>query len=159
MRARVRSARPSWMRTPTPGPTTSRSRSPGAGAQIITLLSPLPAITEQVSVDASTQPGLSCNTSPPTLFIRLHGSNAGPGASALTVANGTGTVVKGFVIRFFSGDGISVSAPASGTTVTCNAIGTTADGTANFGNTGAGVAVRSTDPPRPTPRLSPGTSS
>ena len=119
---------------------------PGAGSQIITLLSPLPAIAEQASIDASTQPGASCNTPTPTLLIRLHGSNAGAGTSALTVAGGTGTVIKGFVIRFFSGDGISVSAPASGTTVTCNAIGTTADGTANFGNTGAGVAVRSTDP-------------
>ena len=62
------------------------------------------------------------------------------------MAGGTGTVIKGFIIRFFLGDGVSISAPASGTTVTCNAIGTSPDGVAQFGNNGAGVAVRSTDP-------------
>ena len=129
-----------------PGPDDITFAIPGAGTQFLTVLSPLPAITEQVSIDASTQPGASCDTSPPTLFIRLHGSNAGPDASALTVAGGTGTVIKGFIIRFFPGDGVSISAPASGTTVTCNAIGTSPDGVAQFGNNGAGVAVRSTDP-------------
>ncbi|MGZ5295438.1 MAG: right-handed parallel beta-helix repeat-containing protein [Actinomycetota bacterium] len=118
----------------------------GSGAQVISPQSPLPAITEQVSIDASTQPGASCTSWPPTLLVRLEGSGAGANAPGLTVAGGTGTVIEGFIIRRFSGDGVSLSSPASGTTVTCNAIGTTPDGSGQIGVTGAGVAVRSTDP-------------
>lgn len=121
-----------------------------SGAQTISPETPLPPITEQVSIDASTQPDASCDAWPPTLLVRLEGSGtlpAAPGllASGLTVTGGAGTVIKGFIFRRFSGDGVSVSSPASGTTVTCNAIGTTPDGAADVGVGGAGVAVRSTD--------------
>jgi uncharacterized repeat protein (TIGR01451 family) len=125
---------------------------PASGAQTISPASPLPAITEQVSIDATTQPGSSsCDPWPPTLPVRLEGTGAGANTSGLTVSGGTGTVIKGFIVRRFSGDGISISAPASGTTVTCNAIGTTPDGTAQVGVNGAGVAVRSTDPAATSP--------
>jgi uncharacterized repeat protein (TIGR01451 family) len=119
---------------------------PGSGAQTISPASPLPEITEQVSIDATTQPGASsCDPWPPTLLVRLEGSGAGAATSGLTVSGGTGTVIKGFIFRRFDGDGISLSAPASATTVTCNAIGTTPDASATVGNVGAGIAVRSTD--------------
>jgi uncharacterized repeat protein (TIGR01451 family) len=121
------------------------------GAQTISPVTPLPAITEQVSIDATTQPGASCDAWPPTLLVRLEGSGTVPDApgltaSGLTVSGGSGTVIEGFIFRRFSGDGISLSSPASGTTVTCNAIGTSPDGSAEVGVTGAGVAVRSADP-------------
>ena len=119
---------------------------PGSGAQTISPASPLPAITEQVSLDATTQPSASCVSWPPTLLVRLEGSGAGPTTSGLTVSAGTGTVIKGFIFRNFNGDGVSLSSPASGTTVTCNAIGTTPDASATVGNVGAGVAIRSTGP-------------
>ena len=119
----------------------------GGGNATISPVSPLPAVTEQVSIDATTQPGgASCGTSPPTLLIRLEGSGAGVGTTGLTVAGGTGTVIKGFIFRRFAGDGVSLSSPASGTTVTCNAIGTPPDGSTDLGNGGAGIAVRSTAP-------------
>ena len=125
---------------------------PGSGAQTISPATPLPAITEQVSLDATTQPGASsCDSWPPTLLVRLEGSGAGASTSGLTVSDGSGTVIAGFIFRRFDGDGISLSAPASGTTITCNAIGTTPDASAMVGNVGAGIAVRSTDPAAPTP--------
>jgi uncharacterized repeat protein (TIGR01451 family) len=126
---------------------------PSSGAQTISPASPLPAITEQVSLDATTQSGSSCDPFPATLQVRLEGTGAGPDTSGLTVAGGTGTVIKGFFFRRFNGDGISVSAPASGTTITCNAIGTSPDGSATVGNVGAGIAVRSTDPAATSPTV------
>ena len=125
---------------------------PASGAQTISPASPLPPITEQVSLDATTQPGaIACDSGTPTLLIRLEGSGAGIATSGLTVSGGTGTVIKGFIFRRFDGDGISLSAPASGTTITCNAIGTTPDASAVVGNIGAGIAVRSTDPAASSP--------
>ncbi len=108
--------------------------------------SSLPPITEGVTIDGLSRSGQSsCATWPPTLTVRLRGSSAGAGTSAFTVADGIGTVIEGFVIRNFAGDGISVDAPASGTRITCNAIGTTAiDSTVVQGNDGAGIAVRGT---------------
>ncbi len=121
------------------------SFSNGFGGMTITPLTPLPAITEQVTVDALTQPGsVDCASWPPTLMVRLEGSSAGPGAAGLSVTDGVGTTISGLVIRRFEGDGVSVSGVASGTGITCNAIGTNAVGTAVQGNGGAGIAIAST---------------
>jgi hypothetical protein len=117
----------------------------GFGGATISPLTPLPAITEPVTLDALTQPGsVGCATRAPTLLIRLEGSSAGVGAAGLSVTDGVGTTISGFVIRRFPGDGVSVSGTASGTTVTCNAIGTDAAGTMIQGNGGAGVAALAT---------------
>ena len=67
---------------------------PASGAQTISPQSPLPAITEQVSIDATTQPGAGCDVWPPTLLIRLEGSGAvsnppGQPVAGLTVAAGS----------------------------------------------------------------------
>jgi hypothetical protein len=94
---------------------------------IISPSTPLPAITEQVSIDASTESGSSCVGWPPTLRVSIEGFSAPASASGLTVTGGVGTLIKGLIIRQFGGDGISLSAPASGTTVECNSIGTTPD--------------------------------
>ncbi len=70
-----------------------------------------------MSIDATTQPGgASCDPGRRRCSIRLEGSGAGAATSGLTVSGGTGTVIKGFIFRRFDGDGISLSAPASGTT-------------------------------------------
>lgn len=124
---------------------------PGFRPLIISPRTPLPAITDQVSIDASTESGSSCVGWPPTLRVSIEGSMAPAGTSGLTVAGGVGTTIKGFIIRQFDGDGISLSAPASGTTVECNAIGTTPDLSIQEGMGGAGIAVRSTDPSAPAP--------
>jgi hypothetical protein len=135
-----------------PGPDAITFEIPGSGAQTISPASPLPAITEQVSLDATTQPtAVTCDSGTPTLLVRLEGSGAGMATSGLTVSGGSGTVIKGFIFRRFDGDGISLSAPASGTTITCNAIGTTPDASAVVGNIGAGIAVRGTDPAAASP--------
>jgi uncharacterized repeat protein (TIGR01451 family) len=113
---------------------------------IISLFSPLPEITEQVSLDASTESGSSCAGSTPTLRVSIEGSNAPPGTSGFTVSDGVGTMIRGFIIRQFGGDGISLLSPASGTTLECNSIGTTPDLSIQEGMGGAGIAVRSTGP-------------
>ena len=124
---------------------------PGSRPLVISPTTPLPAITEQVSLDASTESGSSCVGSTPTLRVSIEGSSAPAGTSGLTVAGGVGTTIKGFIIRQFGGDGVSLSAPASGTTVECNSIGTTPDLEIQEGMVGAGIAVRSTDPNASTP--------
>ena len=118
---------------------------PGTRPLIISPSTPLPAITEQVSLDASTESGSSCAGSTPTLRVSIEGSSAPAGTSGLTVSGGVGTLIKGFIIRQFGGDGVSLSAPASGTTIECNSIGTTPDLSIQEGMVGAGIAVRSTD--------------
>ena len=119
---------------------------PGFRPLIISPSTPLPAITEQVSIDASTESGSSCVGWPPTLRVSIEGSSAPAGTNGFTVSGGVGTTIKGFIIRQFGGDGVSLSAPASGTTVECNAIGTTPDLSIQEGMLRAGIAVRSTDP-------------
>ena len=102
-----------------PGADTITFAIPGSTAQTISPATPLPAITEQVALDATTQPGASnCDSWPPTLLVRLEGAGAGATTSGLTVAGGTGTVISGFIFRRFNGDGVSLNAPASGTSVT-----------------------------------------
>ena len=160
-RARARSARPSSTRTPTPERTRSRSRSRAPARRPSRPRRRLPAITEQVSIDATTQPGRPRATPGRRRCSSVSkGSAPGPDTSGLTVSGGTGTVIKGFIFRRFNGDGISLFAPASGTTVTCNAIGTTPDANGDGSATSA-LASRSGAriPQRRRPRRSPATSS
>src|SRR5512135_2826797 len=75
-----------------PGPDIIRF-SIGSGAKTIALLSPLPTITDPVTLDATTQPGYSGNP-----LIELDGSGAGPGANGFRI-NAGNSVVAGFVIN------------------------------------------------------------
>ncbi len=83
----------------------------GAGVQTIALLSPLPVITESVTIDGYTQPGSARNTSTgvtnnAVLLIRLDGTDAGTnGVDGLHFISSS-NLVSGLVIVNFSGDGI-----------------------------------------------------
>ena len=87
-------------------------------------LSPLPAITEAVIVDATTASNR----------ISLRGTSAGPGADGLRIARGP-SVVRGLVIEAFRDDGIQLT--SGGNVIEGNWIGL---GTAG-GNGGDGIAV------------------
>jgi CSLREA domain-containing protein len=87
---------------------------PGAGVHTISPGSPLPNITESVSINGYTQPGASINSlansgDNAVLLIQLQGSNAGR-ARQLTVLAGN-TTIQGLVINSFT-SAISVSGNA-----------------------------------------------
>jgi hypothetical protein len=73
----------------------------GSGAQTINLLSPLPAITDPVVIDGTTQPGYAGAP-----LIELNGANAG-NTSGLYIPAGNSTV-KGLVIDRFAYSGIDL---------------------------------------------------
>ena len=73
---------------------------PASGVQKINLLSALPAITEELTLDGTTQSGFTT-----TPVIVLNGASAGAGVNGLTVV-GNDCVIKGLVIQKFSGHGI-----------------------------------------------------
>jgi titin len=104
------------------------------GVQTIQLLSSLPAITQSVTIDGTTQPGYSGKP-----LIELDGANAGSSANGLTINAGNSTV-KGLVINRFSGDGILLQGQGSDLVVG-NYIGTDVTGSQALGNGGNGVEV------------------
>ena len=93
---------------------------------------PLPAITNTVILDGTTQPGFSN-----TPIIELEGSWT-PGSSGLTI-QGAGSVVRGLIIVDFSGNGINIQAPD--VTVAGNYIGTDGGADIDMHNNGWGIDI------------------
>lgn len=102
------------------------------GAQSIALMSPLPAITESVIIDGSSQPGFAG-----TPLIELNGSGAGTMANGLTLNNGS-SLIRFLIINRFSLNGILIN--SSGNTVEGNYIGITGTGAA-AGNGQRGIFI------------------
>jgi uncharacterized repeat protein (TIGR01451 family) len=130
---------------------------PGSGAQTITVLSPLPAITDSVLIDGYSQPGASVNTlaqgDNAVLQIEISGaalSTSPTGADGLTLAQ-TGITIQGLIIDGFTphiasasggtGSAIVIQAPG-GDLIAGNFLGTSRTGTAGNGNGGAGILVQ-----------------
>ncbi|HBB94620.1 MAG TPA: hypothetical protein DC054_04460 [Blastocatellia bacterium] len=111
---------------------------PGSGVHTISPGSALPQITESVSINGYTQPGTSLNSEANSgdnavLLIQLQGTNAGAGASGLTVVAGN-TTIQGLVINSFStAPAISVQGSAD-SLIKGNFLGTNPAGTAALGN-------------------------
>jgi CSLREA domain-containing protein len=111
---------------------------PGTGVHTISPGSALPNLTETVIINGYTQPGTSLNSEANSgdnavLLIQLQGTNAGAGASGLTVVAGF-TTIQGLVINSFStGPAISVSGSAD-CIIKGNFLGTNPAGTAALGN-------------------------
>src|SRR5262249_9479711 len=127
---------------------------PGSGLHTISLLSALPLITEQVTVDGYTQPGSSANTNGPGLgdnaiiLIELDGTSAGAGSSAFSLgSSGSNSVFRGLALNRFQSDGSGngghgfLLSGASGCTIAGNFIGTNAAGSAGLNNGGLGLFV------------------
>ena len=106
-----------------------------SGIWTISPATALPAISEPVLLDASTQPGYS------TPVVVLGGAGAGSSAVGLTLAGGNSTV-KGLVIDNFSGDGIDLTT-SGGDLIAADYIGTNAAGTAAAANGGSGIVIDS----------------
>ena len=95
---------------------------PGPGIKVISLLTPLPEITDPVIIDASTQPGYSGAP-----LIELDGVNAGSQANGLVITAG-GSIVRGLAIGGFQAAGI-VLRSGNGNSIQGNHIGVDATGT------------------------------
>ncbi|MEK6301734.1 MAG: C25 family cysteine peptidase [Acidobacteriota bacterium] len=109
----------------------------GAGVQTITPATPLPDITEAVTIDGKTQPGFSS-----TPIIELNGAASGGGADGLRIMAGN-SIVQGLVINRFNGDGIELSGSGNNQ-IKCNFIGVDAAGTADLGNGLSGIYINNT---------------
>ncbi len=100
----------------------------------------LPAITDAVTIDGTTQPAYGFTTGP-AMFIELNGTGAGAGTDGLTITAG-GSTVEGLAINRFGGNGIHITGASAGSnTILNNYIGTNILGTAGLGNTGFGVRI------------------
>ena len=146
------------------GPSSITFDIPGGGVQVIKLAQPLPAITNSVVIDGTSQPAYS--NSP---LIQIDGSRlVGPGSSGLVFSAGSSTV-EGLSIVGFSGSAVVLNPSANGSQVIAsylgfsamseqadhngtgisiigssnNTIGGTSAGSANVisGNTGDGVLI------------------
>jgi DNA-binding beta-propeller fold protein YncE len=107
---------------------------PGAPPYVINVLTPLPAMTRPVVIDATTQPGWSGSP-----VVGLNGAGAGAGAHGIHLSGGSSTV-RGLQIGAFRGHGILIDGPGANQ-VLGNFIGTNITGTAAMGNLGDGVRI------------------
>jgi hypothetical protein len=108
----------------------------GSGPQTIGLAAALPAITDTVVIDGTTQPGFAGS---PLIF--LDGLVAGATASGLRI-NAPNCMVRGLVVSRFKDNGILISgASATGNMVQGCYIGTNAAGTAALPNVDDGIEI------------------
>ncbi len=119
-----------------PGPDVIAFDIPGTGVRTIRPLTQLPAITEALTVDGTTQPGFAGLP-----LIELDGSLAvadSPGAAGLRLEAG-GCEVRGLVVNRFAFCGIFLAA-GDGSRIAGNFLGTDAAGAVSLGN-GSGGSI------------------
>jgi hypothetical protein len=104
----------------------------GSGVKTIVPASPLPTVTDPVTIDGTTQPGFA--SSP---IIELNGVAGVRDGLSILAGNST---VRGMVINRFSGSGIVLQEGGSNW-ITGNFIGTDVTGTLNYGNSDCGLAL------------------
>ncbi|HEX8736351.1 MAG TPA: hypothetical protein VF721_13565, partial [Pyrinomonadaceae bacterium] len=112
----------------------------GGNAQSITISQALPLIQTSLVIDGSTQPLWSV-----VPLVEINGLNAGAGTNGFYVAGGGSPVsvtIKSLIINRFSGSGIFFNATGeSSLTVTGCYIGTSANGSSDFGNGEHGIRI------------------
>jgi len=123
---------------------------PGSGAHTIQPLSPLPEITDAVTIDGYTQPGASPSTntvnlgSNAVLKIEIDGSKAGADVDGLVLSSGPSTVRGLAINRFGTGGtmGCAIRIPAgTGYLIEGNYLGTDITGTTACGNRTRGIML------------------
>lgn len=125
----------------------------GSGVHTITPVTQLPDITDDVTIDGTTQPGSSCgalvpanlpasSNSPHTLKIEIDASNVSKGF--VTYANTT--IIRGFVVR--GANNTQIDGGGNSLSIECNYIGTNVSGASSgqitsptgiISNSGAGT--------------------
>jgi len=115
----------------------------GDGPHVISLLSPLPVVTEAVTIDGYSQPGASANTTPAfeamnaDIRIQLDGTAQGSG-DGLDFSGHIGSSVSGLTMYGFPGRAIELN--SDGHTVRGNFFGT--DGETHLGS--GGIQINAT---------------
>ena len=119
----------------------------GAGVHTITPATPLPPITDAVTIDGYSQPGASANSNAPdqgsnaVLLIEINGQNLmGFGGQALDVT-ATGVAIRGLVINRCQNSAIRALAGGNGTIIAGNFLGTDASGSSRPGAQNQGVEL------------------
>ena len=114
----------------------------GSGLHTIAPTSPLPTITDSVTIDGRTQPGFAG-----TPLVELDGTAAGPTTNGLWLT-AAGSVIQGLVINRFGTGGTPRSAGGAGiviqganNVIEGNFIGTDATGTGALGNREDGLWI------------------
>ncbi len=116
---------------------------PGAGPHTIAPTTPLPAISDPLIIDGTSQPGF-----PGTPIIELDGTSAGPNANGLEVTSGS-SVILGLAINRFGTNGSGPGGAGiallgfGGNVIQGNFIGTDVTGTVALGNRTDGVQLTS----------------
>lgn len=105
-----------------------------AGAEAIRPATPLDAVTDAVTLDATTQPGFAG-----TPVVVLDGSLLKTG-DGLTLSAHTGSTVRGLAVVNFPGVGVRVTG-GGGHALRGNYVGIAADGVTAAPNGGGGVAI------------------
>lgn len=113
---------------------------PGLGVRTISVASPLPAVSEPVTIDGYTQTGSAANTDPAkfngVVLVKIDGLSAGTGVDGLTI-NADDVVIRGLAIESFRG-----LATESGHAIAINgATRVRVEGNLLSGNEGAGVFI------------------
>ncbi|HQZ68096.1 MAG TPA: DUF4347 domain-containing protein, partial [Planctomycetaceae bacterium] len=93
----------------------------GTGIHTINLTSALPIITGRVNIDATTDDSFAANSNRPAIILDGNNSFTGDGLTLSSTADGS--TIRGLVIRDFSGNGIYISAGSDGNTIAGNYIG------------------------------------
>ena len=107
----------------------------GGGVQTIALASALPAITDPVVIDGTTQGGYAG-----TPLVELNGAGAGASVSGFNITGGASTV-RALVINRFTSHGILLQTGDNNVVQGCY-IGTDPAGTTDLGNGGDGVHIQ-----------------
>ena len=107
----------------------------GGGPFTVHLVSALPALTEPVTIDATSQPGYANKP-----LVELTGEGISSNWPALYVVASNCTI-RGLAISHFNGDGIQLQ--GSSNRVQGNFIGTGLSGTNSLGNKGGGIRILS----------------
>ncbi len=107
---------------------------PGSPPFVISLTSPLPALTDTTFLDATTQPGYT--TRP---VVELVGTGAGASTVGLRLGGAGGHQVRGLAINRFDADGVRLE--SAGNLLQGNYIGTDVTGTIARGNGQYGIFV------------------
>jgi hypothetical protein len=125
------------------GPDTINFNIAGAGVHTIIPLTPLPTITETVTIDGYTQPGSApaVGITPATILIEIDGTSAGV-ANGLTLFStpSNGSIITGLVINRFSLAAIAISG-SNDNQILGNYLGLNATGTAVPGAMATGISI------------------
>ena len=127
------------------GPHTIDFNIAGSGVQLIQPMSPLPAFSQQITLDGTTQPGALCPTAsnPAKLFIHIDGTLAGSADGLVLGAGSDFSTVKGVAIINFAKSGLVIVSDDN--TVQCNFIGVEGGGDLAAPNLGDGIQISGDD--------------